>query len=231
MANGRSSRRQRDTQRDGTAFVALPTVVLDSQAYLSLGHPAKALLVELARQLGRDNNGRLLATTKVLEGRGWRSNDVITRALRELMDAGLIHQTVKGQRPHRASWFAVTWYTLADLTGYDTGAASAFQRGAYLNSRISHREIKGLTPSPGVERPTIAPGDGVEAQAFAPGDGAIRGVFGTSSTPGDGDHLDIAIYRCNKSTGESAGKPAKARHHVPRKRKSMDGGIDASRQE
>lgn len=167
MANGRSGKR-RDTQRDGTAFVALPTLVLDSAAYLSLGHPAKALLVELARQLGRDNNGRLLATTKVLESRGWRSNDVVTRALRELIDAGLIHQTVKGQRPHRASWFAVTWYALANLRGYDAGAAIAFQRGAYLTRTIAHRKIEGLTPFGGVEKPTIAPSPGVGASTIAP---------------------------------------------------------------
>lgn len=203
MSNGRSSRRQRDTQRDGTGFVALPTLVLDSAAYLGLSHPAKALLIELARQLGRDNNGRLLATTKVLGPRGWRSNDVITRAIRELLAAGLIFQTAQGQRPHRASWFAVTWYALAPLDGYDTGTAKAFQRGAYL---ISHRENASLTPSRGVVRPTIAPGDGVGTKTYAPGDGAIRGVFGTSSTPGDGDHLDIAIRTRSKASDVSGRK-------------------------
>lgn len=199
MANGRSGKHRRDTQRDGVGFTALPSVVLDSHAYLSLSHPAKALLVELARQLGRDNNGRLLATTKVLGPRGWRSNDVITRALRELASAGLIHQTVKGQRPSRAAWYAVTWYALADLSGYDAGTAQAFQRGAYMNPCIPHHKNTSLTPSGGVERSITAPSPGVESERTAPSGGAVMGVLGTSPTPRDGDHLDIAICTRRKA--------------------------------
>ncbi|MGN6581022.1 MAG: hypothetical protein ACTHJ1_13715 [Bordetella sp.] len=192
MANGRGKRKG-DSQRDGTAFVALPTAVLDSSAYLGLSHPAKALMIELARQLGRGNNGRLLASAKMLGPRGWRSNDVITRALRELQGAGLIHQTVKGQRPHRASWYAVTWYTLADHHDYDAGAAQAFRRGAYLDAQSIRHKNASLTPSGGAKEQTIAPSGGVEASNIAPSGGAIRGIFRTSPTPGDGDHLDIAI--------------------------------------
>lgn len=210
MANGRSSKRQRD--RDGTAFVALPTVVLDSEAYLGLGHPAKALLIELARQLGTDNNGRLLATEKVLRARGWSSNDVITRALKELLSAGLLYQTVKGQRPSKASWYAVTWRGLADLTEYDAGAGQAFQRSAYLHTKISHRENAALKPPGGVEKAKIAPGDGVESGPTTPEDGAVRGVFGTSSTPPDGDHLDKPSTQRSKAkqcTGAwNAGSPS-----------------------
>ncbi|MGE8318347.1 MAG: hypothetical protein ACN6O3_06330 [Comamonas sp.] len=89
--------------RDAGGFVALPWSVLDSAAYASLSHPGRALLLEFARQFVRDNNGKLLCSMAYLSTRGWKSNDVITRAKAELLAAGFIHETVKGARPNKAS--------------------------------------------------------------------------------------------------------------------------------
>lgn len=127
----RNSRRKVDSGRDGGGFVALPWSVLDSAAYTSLSHPARGLLLEIARQFVRDNNGRLLASAAYLETRGWKSRDVITRAKRELLEAGLIFETVKGHRPNKASWYAVTWRTLNKSPAFDPGAAAAFVQGEY----------------------------------------------------------------------------------------------------
>jgi hypothetical protein len=63
MANGRNNGRKRDTSRDPGGFIALPWSVLDCPAYARLSHPARSLLVEFARQIGNDNNGRLLASS------------------------------------------------------------------------------------------------------------------------------------------------------------------------
>ena len=79
-----------DSGRDAGGFVALPWSVLDSPAYARLSHPARALLLELARQFVRDNNGKLLLSAAYLAKRGWKSADVITRAKRELLAAGFI---------------------------------------------------------------------------------------------------------------------------------------------
>ena len=98
--------------RDGSSFALLPWVVLDSQGYMGLSHPARTLLIEFARQYVRDNNGRLLASGKYLSGRGWNSSDVIQRAKKELLEAGFIYETVKGHRPNKASWYAITWQDL-----------------------------------------------------------------------------------------------------------------------
>ena len=78
---------------------------------------ARALLFELARQFVRDNNGRFLASGAYLAKRGWKSADVITRAKRELLDAGFLFETVKGHRPNKASCYAVTWRTLDKIGG------------------------------------------------------------------------------------------------------------------
>lgn len=131
MANGRNKGTKGDSGRDAGGFIALPWSVVDSPAYQALGHPAKALLTEIARQFVRDNNGRLLCSMAYLGARGWKSNDVITRAKNELLDAGFIYETVKGYRPNKASWYAVTWRVLDRHSGYDAGAVEGFVRGAY----------------------------------------------------------------------------------------------------
>ena len=135
MANGRNRGQKGDSGRDAGGFVALPWSVLDCPAYARLSHPARALLFELARQIVRDNNGRLLASAAYLAKRGWKSADVITRAKRDLIEAGFIHETVKGHRPNKASWYAVTWRVLDKIPGFDIGAAEMFERGAYQKKR------------------------------------------------------------------------------------------------
>jgi hypothetical protein len=143
---GRDYRKKGDTGRDQGGFVALPWSVLDCPAYATLSHPARALLLEIARQFVRDNNGRLLASRAYLAKRGWNSPDVITRAKKDLLAAGFIHETVKGHRPNKASWYAVTWRALDRHPGYDTGAAETFERGAYQNKSLSTSPVLGRAP-------------------------------------------------------------------------------------
>ena len=198
MANGRNNGRKGQSGRDGGRFVALPWAVLDCPPYARLSHPARSLLWEAARQFVRDNNGRLLLSAAYLSKRGWRSADVITRAKRELMAAGFIHETVKGHRPNRASWYAITWQELDKLPGYDVGAAQTFERGAYRqDGPLTNASLR---PSRGVESPSIAPSHGVETGPPRPSHGAIRGVFGALSTPSHGNHLDMPSHVvCSKA--------------------------------
>ena len=184
MANGRNRGQKGDSGRDAGGFVALPWSVLDCPAYARLSHPARALLFELARQFVRDNNGRLLASAAYLAKRGWKSADVITRAKRDLIEAGFVHETVKGHRPNKASWYAVTWRALDKIPGFDIGAAEMIERGAYQKNAS-------LRPSPGVGKPSIAPSHGVESAPPTPSHGAIRGVFTAPSTPSHGNHLEM----------------------------------------
>ena len=189
MANGRNKGGKVDSGRDPGGFVAMPWTVLDSPAYARLSHPARSLLTEIARQWVRDNNGRLLASAAYLKTRGWNSVDVITRAKRELLKSGFIHETVKGHRPNRASWYAVTWRILDRIAGYDFGAAESFERGAYR--KTTSPIGASLRPSPGVERPSIAPSHGAGTMPPTPPHGAIRATFDHPPTPSHGDHLEM----------------------------------------
>ena len=189
MANGRSgSRKKTKPDRDGGGFVALPWTVLDSKNFQNLSHPAKALLLEFARQYGNGFNGRLLCSMRHLKTRGFNSSDVVTRAKRELIEAGFIFETVMGQRPNKASWYAITWYPLDKINGYDEGTAKTFIRSAYNKNEL----LKNLTliPSKGIDSKIIAPCNGTKVQLPTPPDGAIKGLNNVFSIPPSGNHLD-----------------------------------------
>jgi hypothetical protein len=117
-------------------FAAIPWVVLDSPAYAALSHPARALLVEVARQFTGNNNGRLLLSPAYLSKRGWNSSDVIARAKLALINAGFVYQTVQGHRPNKASWYALTWQTLDRHSSFDPGAYDLFRRGSFATAPL-----------------------------------------------------------------------------------------------
>lgn len=176
---------QKGSSRDGGGFVALPWSVLDCPAYRALSHPAKSLLMEFSRQYVKDNNGRLLASTKFLKNRGWNSADVIHRAKLELVEAGLIYETVKGHRPNKASWYAITWQNLDKDSRYDAGAWEGWKhaRSGYKNTP--------LIPPNGIKGHPIRPANGITAAPPIPLDGTIKPNNYYLPIPSDGNHLEL----------------------------------------
>jgi hypothetical protein len=208
MANGRNPGRKRvDNSRDAGGFVALPWSVLDSAAYIGLSPMAKALLIEVARQYHRDDNGRMLLSRAHLAKRGWFSASFIHRAKHELLAAGLIFETVQGARPNRASWYAVTWRALDRIPGYDIGTEAAFERGAYRKTlpkakrapptapmeAAKRRKNATLAPGAGTRHLSIAPDPGTESVPPAPVPGTIGPPLSVLSAPGTGHPLDLPI--------------------------------------
>lgn len=200
MANARNPKRKgHDTSRDQGGFVALPWSVLDCHAYARLSHPAKALLLELARQFVRDNNGRLLASRAYLAKRGWHSPDVIARAKRDLLEAGFIHETVTGHRPNKASWYAVTWRALDKLPGYDAGASEGFMRGAY--QQTAPLKNASLRPSPVLERAAIGTSPVLDRVPPSTSPVPIRGGFDAFPSTSPVHHLDMPSIAFNPEHG------------------------------
>ena len=165
--------------------MALPWSVLDCDSYRDLSHPARSLLMEFARQYVRDNNGRLLASIRFLKNRGWNSSDVIHRAKLELVEAGLIYETVKGYRPNKASWYAITWQNLDKDSRYDAGAWEGWK-----DARSRYKNIV-LIPPNGTKRHPIGPADGTKASPPIPLGGTIKSTNYSSSIPLDGNHLEL----------------------------------------
>lgn len=200
MANARNPKRKgHDTSRDQGGFIALPWSVLDCPAYARLSMHARALLLEVARQFVRDDNGRMLLSRAYMETRGWKSVDMLTKAKRELLEGGFIFQTVMGHRPNKASWYAVTWRALDKLPGYDAGAEKCFERGAYQKTAPLIGAV--LIPPHGTERAVIVPPHGTETLPTVPPHGAIRGVFAPVSVPPHGHPLDMPSIAINPEHG------------------------------
>lgn len=100
-------------------YGAIPLAVLDSLAFMGASYPAKALLFDLIRQHSGKNNGHLHLSFAWLEGRGWKSRDVIQRARAELIARGLLIQTRQGGLNIGASCYAVTWLKISNFVGLD----------------------------------------------------------------------------------------------------------------
>lgn len=187
MANGRNRGRKGDSGRDAGGFIALPWSVLDCAAYGHLSMHARALLLEVARQFVRDNNGLLLLSRAYMATRGWKSMDMLNKCKTELVDAGFLFQTVQGHRPNKASWYAVTWRALDKLPGYDAGAELCFERGAY--QKAAPLKNASLRPPHGTVTPAIAPPHGTETAHTVPPHGSIRPISKPRSVPPHGHHL------------------------------------------
>lgn len=95
-------------RREAGRFLALPGVILDSAAYLSLSAHAVKLLLDLGAQYRGSNNGDLSAAWSPMHLRGWKSRDTLGKALKELLESGLIEMTRQGGL-HKCSLYALTW--------------------------------------------------------------------------------------------------------------------------
>lgn len=118
-------------KRDGGGFITLPLSVLNGAAYLGINSHARMLLIDIAAQYRGDNNGDLCMAWKLMHPRGWRSEETLNKAKRDLLEAGLIVETRKGARPNKCSLFALTWHALDDCGGKLDISAQSFPRGAY----------------------------------------------------------------------------------------------------
>lgn len=199
--------------RDPGGFVALPWLVLDSEGYANISPLATRLLLDLARQYVKDNNGSLILTMNYLKTRGWKSADLVTKAKKELIANGLIYETVKGGRPNKASWYAMTWYALDKSNKYDYDLESGFRRGAYRSPPNSKNAT--LSPPSGVSGSSTAPIGGANGASLTPLGGAIAAKTELAHAPSTGIHLEIPSPAEAKgrrvrimSSGDSRADPA-----------------------
>lgn len=110
------SRKRSKGRRNGHTFLSLPHNMLNHESYLRLSLKAKAMLIEFGRQYNGSNNGDLCATEKTLKHRGWKSNDVITKATRELIEVGFVILNRQGGRK-LANLYAITWQPIDHCGG------------------------------------------------------------------------------------------------------------------
>ena len=128
---GRDRYRDAREKREGGGYVAFPHEVLNSVAYIALSAHARMLLLDIAAQYKGNNNGDLCAAWTLMRVRGWKSEETLNNAKRQLLTSGLIVETRKGARPNRAGLYGLTWFALDDCKGKLDMSPAQFQRGAY----------------------------------------------------------------------------------------------------
>lgn len=111
----RNREKQRGRKESGT-FLRIPTEVLASSNFCALTAKGKALLLDIGVRYNGFNNGDLAAPWSWMNERGWRSKDTLHRALKELLQAGMIEQTRQGGL-HGPSLYAFTWHPINECKG------------------------------------------------------------------------------------------------------------------
>jgi len=174
MANGRNPRvRRRGNTAFGESFAAIPKAVLYSPVFVALNKVERALLFEFMAQYNGRNNGRLLCTVKKLKYRGFTSSDVLHRAKKVLIEAGLIYETVQGHRPNWASWYALTWRPLDKHERYDPGVEVDFRVSGHRRfERVAVKQIQ-MTRESLLRKTSVIPSGREEKSDTRPSGGFI----------------------------------------------------------
>lgn len=147
------TRRTMKGRADGGGFIKLPHAVMDSPGYIGLSGSGVKLLADMARQYRGHNNGDLSAAWKIMRVRGWKSRDTLTRALAELLAAGMIEKTRQGGL-HLCSLYALTWYAIDECNGKLDVPATRVASGLWKQSP-RRDESKGTSTESVSTRPGI----------------------------------------------------------------------------
>ena len=142
-----SGRSKKAPERPSGQFVALPHSVLDSTAWKASSGPARALLIDLCRQINGRNNGHLHFARSWIVARGWNRPASVKKLRDELIRNRLIVQARHGGLNNGAHQYAVTWLPITDYTGIDLTPAD-YHPGAYMLAPLPmpEKKQKGRTP-------------------------------------------------------------------------------------
>lgn len=106
-------------------YAPLYYCVIRSQTYGNLSAYAVKLVNDLLSQYFGSNNGDLSAAYSLMKKRGWKSKGTLNRAIKELLETGIIEVSRQGGR-HKCSLYALTFYAVDDCKGkLDIQATSA----------------------------------------------------------------------------------------------------------
>lgn len=101
-------------------FAMLPVDVLRTQAWRTLPHQARSVLVVLAAQYSGRDNGSVTLTRRTATDYGLGRPETLYRSLNELQARGLIVRTRPGTRiPPRSAMYALTWRQINEPLRHD----------------------------------------------------------------------------------------------------------------
>jgi hypothetical protein len=120
-------------------YLALPHSVMASPNFRAASAHAIKLLNDLGFQYRGGNNGDLSAAWRIMQPRGWKSRDTLARAIRELLELGLIEKTRQGGL-HLCSLFALTWLAIDECGGKLDVPATHAPSGLWRSPRPAEKQ-------------------------------------------------------------------------------------------
>ena len=137
-------------------YAAIDHRVIDSDAYADLKHSSCRLLLIMARQLTKDNNGQLQATFTYCEKRGIGSEHTLKEGIADLIAHGFIYRT----RSHGANkvWakYAVTWLPIKKREGLFLAGFLIFAwRNWLLQKKAPRRKCRNTPAESAVSYPIL----------------------------------------------------------------------------
>lgn len=115
------SKRSKDTRKRGgltyRGYLHIPNVVFHNSDFIHLSNRALKLLIDVAGQYNGYNNGDLCCSMSVLRKRGWNSNDMLTKAKKELIERNWIERTRSGGLNMGPDLYAITWQRIDECGG------------------------------------------------------------------------------------------------------------------
>ena len=100
-----------------TGFFLFPGPMLNHEDFIALSGKALKLLVDIGAQYNGRNNGDLQCARSVMRSRGWKSNDTLERAKKELIERSWIIESKKGGFNIGPSLYAITWQPIDECSG------------------------------------------------------------------------------------------------------------------
>ena len=114
MAKARSNGSKSVTYR---GYLHIPDVLSAHPDFVSLTPRAIKLLIDIGRQYNGRNNGDLCCSMSLMTERGWKSNDQLTKARRELEKKGWLIQTRVGGLRMGPNLYAISWQPINECGG------------------------------------------------------------------------------------------------------------------
>lgn len=118
-------------QRKKKKLVVLPRMLINTQKFYALNGNSVKLLIFMIYFYNQKNNGLLTAEKSKMRRLGWTSSDTLSNAKKELVRKEFLYVTRQGGLSNDATWYALTWRSLDESSGYDAGIANNFKIGSW----------------------------------------------------------------------------------------------------
>jgi len=120
VGRNRASKKYKDNgdKRGNKPFTAMRHDVMDSHAWANTSMKGIKLIMDMAAQYRGNNNGDLCLAWKIMQSRGWKSEETLNNAKDELLEKRWIICTRKGSR-NVCALYALTFMGVDESDKYD----------------------------------------------------------------------------------------------------------------